>query len=569
MKPTFQDVDIADQITEKRSQIANQLLFAASAIVALAFVQVSYRASVIGFHWLTYLQMGLYVSVWFVTLIRHRLSLLTRAGFLISAATVSGFASSWNLGVLGSGINLIAICAPILALLIGLRVAILVATLQTLVIVLIGYHHLANGFLPSFDYMGYMQSPTIWFSEISNSLTIAILFTVTSHALLTVFAKALEEVSSKATKLAHSEAENRHILDQLVDPFFRLDLNGKFVVLSSSVERILGVNRRELEGKRLIEYVIDGQKIPTFLKSTQTAKSTPPPMEIEVRGKDDKLKLVVLHAQPWCDDAGKVLGCEGTMSDVTEARARERAMYHSRKLEAKGLMAVGISHDFNNSLGVILGCLEALEPHLNNDKEAQTILELANRSGRNAVGLAQRLQKASPHKSDLPTAADINAAINEMLPILARVFPKNLQLHCAISSLPLFVLLARSEFEDMLFNLTTNARDAMPDGGQIDIETTMHTISQGNTQWPDAPEGSYALLRISDRGHGIPAETLPHIFEPFFSTKSQEKGTGLGLSIADGFVRQSNGFIRVESHVGVGTTFEVLLPLSEVVGETA
>jgi PAS domain S-box-containing protein len=569
MKPTFQHVDIADQIAEKRSQIANQLLFAGSAVVVLAFIQVVYRASIIGLYWLTYLQISLYISVWIVTLLRHRLSLPFRASFLISIATVSGFVGSWNLGVLGSGISLIAICAPIVVLLVGLRMALVVMVLQTLVATFIGYHHVSNPVVPEFDYIAYLQSPTIWFSEITTSLTIAILLTVSSYALLTVFARALEELSQKATKLAQSEAENRHILDQLVDPFFRLDLDGKFVVLSRSVERILGVSRRELEGKPLIEHVIDGSRIPAFLEAAQTAKTTPPPMEIEVRGKDDVLKLVLLHAQSWRAQDGTVLGCEGIMSDVTEARARERAMYHSRKLEAKGLMAVGISHDFNNSLGVILGCLEALEPHLKGDKEAQTILELANRSGRNAVDLSHRLQKASPAKTDLAVAADINAAINEMLPILARVFPKNLQLHCTTSTLPLFVLLARSEFEDMLFNLITNARDAMPDGGQIDIETTAQEITGKQKNWPDAPKGTYALLRISDRGHGIPADTLAHIFEPFFSTKSQEKGTGLGLSIADGFVRQSNGFIRVESHVGVGTVFEVLLPLSEVVSESA
>ncbi|HEY7727199.1 MAG TPA: ATP-binding protein, partial [Candidatus Eisenbacteria bacterium] len=263
---------------------------------------------------------------------------------------------------------------------------------------------------------------------------------------------------------------------------------------------------------------------------------------------------------PRRDADGSIL-VDGLETDVTERVALEDQLRHAQKMEAVGQLAGGIAHDFNNILTAILGYAELTLRRLPAQDSLRPALEEIQRGGERAASLTRQLLAFSRRAAAQPRIIDLNAALRELVPMIARVVGEDTALDLSLCDGAVSARVDRAQLEQVIVNLVVNARDAMPEGGTILLATERVDVSgTGPTRAGDLTPGPYVRLTVHDTGMGIPPEVLPHIFEPFFTTKSPGRGTGLGLATAYGIVEQHHGRIQARSGAGEGTTFEILLP---------
>ena len=266
---------------------------------------------------------------------------------------------------------------------------------------------------------------------------------------------------------------------------------------------------------------------------------------------------------------GNAIFFELFSEDVTEHRALEQQLRQSQKMEAIGRLAGGIAHDFNNLLMVISGYCEFLLDRIGSNQElrgpAQEIASAAER----ATSLTRQLLAFSRKQMLAPRVVDLNAVVTENLKMLTRLIGEDIDLVMVPSADIGAVKADPGQIEQVIMNLAVNARDAMPHGGKLTIETANVTLDENYARFhaPVQP-GDYIMLAISDTGTGMDAETQSHIFEPFFTTKGT-KGTGLGLSTVYGIIKQSGGYVWVYSEPSKGTTFKIYLPRISATGEVA
>jgi PAS domain S-box-containing protein len=253
----------------------------------------------------------------------------------------------------------------------------------------------------------------------------------------------------------------------------------------------------------------------------------------------------------------------GITRDVTERMQLEEQLRNAQQLEAVGRLAGGVAHDFNNILSIIMGHGELVLAAVGADEEARNGLEQIRRAAERAASLTQQLLAFSRKQVLLPKVLDLNEAVSDVQKMLARVIGEDIELVSSLHPSLSPVKADPGQVEQVLMNLAINARDAMPHGGKLQMETSNVQIRAEMAQRLDLAPGRYVMLQVTDSGDGMEAATMPHIFEPFFTTKPMGKGTGLGLATVWGIVKQSGGSIRVESEVGRGSTFRIYLPATE------
>ena len=256
--------------------------------------------------------------------------------------------------------------------------------------------------------------------------------------------------------------------------------------------------------------------------------------------------------------ADEVLGAIVVMRDITARRDLESRLVQSQRMEAVANLAGGLAHDFNNQLTIILGYAQDLAERLSNPEKDQA-LQIKNAASL-AGAITHQLLTLSRHEMMHPEVLNINEIICELQPMISHSLGKARTLATDLGSPVGFVRADRNQLKQVLLNLALNARDAMPAGGELRIESSSMDVEPGGTMAHFCRPGPYVRLRVSDSGEGMNAETLSHIFEPFFTTKKPGFGTGLGLSTVHGVVVQSGGYITAHSEVGKGTSFEILLP---------
>lgn len=262
------------------------------------------------------------------------------------------------------------------------------------------------------------------------------------------------------------------------------------------------------------------------------------------------------------DDQGLPARGAGISIDITEKRVLEAQLRQSQKMEAVGMLTGGIAHDFNNLLTAIGGYTEmVLETLAEGDKRRDDLQEVAKAAHR-AAALTRQLLAVSRRQVLQPTVLDVNGMVADVHKLLRRTIPENIELVLELSQTVATVRADRGQLEQVLLNLAINAGDAMPKGGRLRLATaTVEVDASWANRHKPMPASRYVCLTVSDTGAGMTPEIQTHIFEPFFTTKARGKGTGLGLATVYGIVKQSNGFIWLESEVGRGTTFEIYLPV--------
>ncbi len=277
------------------------------------------------------------------------------------------------------------------------------------------------------------------------------------------------------------------------------------------------------------------------------------------------------------DEHGNPIKTIGSASDITkqkqdEAKHKEmRAQLHqAQKMEAIGMLAGGVAHEFNNLLQVILGLLEMLRVDAAPGSENAQLLNDINLAGNRAAALTQELLAFSRRQTLMPTNLDLKTVIDENLNMLRPLIGANIAVHCNAAKNLGTIRADRSQIDVVLMNLFTNARDAMPDGGTLTIETGNATLDDAFCgRHEQLVPGRYVKLTITDTGHGVDEENINQIFDPFYSTKEVGKGTGLGLATVYGIVTQHKGVIEVFSEIGKGTSFHIYLPVVDALPDEA
>ena len=256
--------------------------------------------------------------------------------------------------------------------------------------------------------------------------------------------------------------------------------------------------------------------------------------------------------------------------DITEQRKLQNQLRHAQKMEAIGTLAGGIAHDFNNILTAIIGYGSILKMRMDGSDQLGTHVDQILSSSERAAALTQSLLAFSRRQKVTLKSVNIHEIAQRVNKLLQRLIGEDIELNYAATDSTANVLADSGQIEQVLMNLATNARDAMPDGGQLAIEVNRVRLDeQYRKNHGYGKPGEYVLIVVSDTGHGMDTKDRERIFEPFFTTKEIGKGTGLGLSIAYGIVKQHNGYINCYSESGVGTTFKIYLPVTLTEDEPA
>ncbi len=262
-------------------------------------------------------------------------------------------------------------------------------------------------------------------------------------------------------------------------------------------------------------------------------------------------------------ESGRAISMSGTVQDITEQKKLMEQLMTSQKLESIGRLAGGIAHDFNNLLAAIYGNLELVAKELPEQSPASRYLKNVRSTAQRAADLTKQLLAFSRQQILSPTVQDLNELVREAHKILARLLGKDIEFCLSLDTGIPSVEVDASQIIQIILNLAINSRDAMPTGGTLKVETFERSISYSQRPRADVKAGRYVGLKVTDTGHGMDATTIEKVFEPFFSTKTPDAGTGLGLSTVYGIVQQSGGFIFVESQLGQGSSFEIILPATD------
>ena len=362
--------------------------------------------------------------------------------------------------------------------------------------------------------------------------------------------------------LRRSESGFRSVVEDAPYGIYRTSLTGQFLQVNPALQKMLGYEsteellRRDLRN-HIFRHAGEYQRLTELLACTEEIKD----LEMEWKRQDGTPITVRCSGRRINDENGVPAYFEVFAEDVTEKRVLEKQLRMAQKMEAIGRLSGGIAHDFNNLLGVIIGYSGVLKKQLGPGSPlCEHALEI-EKAGQRASSLTKQLLAFSRQQVLTPAVLNLNSLATDMEKMLPRLLGEDVEVSLALDSELGNVKADQSQIEQVIMNLAVNARDAMPTGGKLKIQTSNVHLDQAYT-WnhPGSKVGDYVLLAVTDTGTGMDAATLTHIFEPFFTTKERGKGTGLGLATVYGVVKQSNGYIWVDSAPGRGTSFEIYLP---------
>lgn len=367
--------------------------------------------------------------------------------------------------------------------------------------------------------------------------------------------------------LKKSEERFSQIAESTEEWIWEVNADGLYTYASPVVEKTLGYAPEEVVGKKYFyDFFVPNMReqmkkeaFEAFAAKSAFKKYVNPNVH-----KNGSIIILETSGVPILDSSGGLLGYRGVDIDITEQRKLEEQLRHSQKMEAVGTLAGGIAHDFNNILNVIIGYGTMALSRLGGDplsrEQINEVLAAADR----AAALTKRLLAFSRRQAVDMKPVNVNETIIGMEKMLSRIIGEDIAITIELAERKMIVMADSGHMEQVLMNLISNARDAMPKGGRLTISTGIKEVDDDFVAaYGYGKTGTYALISVTDTGCGIDAETEKKIFEPFFTTKEIGKGTGLGLAIAYGIIKQHDGYIQVYSEVGKGATFKILLPVVE------
>ncbi len=371
--------------------------------------------------------------------------------------------------------------------------------------------------------------------------------------------------------LRASEERYRELFENAHDLMFTFGLDGRYVAVSLSVERILGYAPEELVGRHFsVVMPMDSAELAReqFARKLSADADTTT-YELDLLAKDGSCVPAEVTSRS-IRRGDEIVGFQGVARDLRERRALELQLRQAQKMEAVGQLAGGIAHDFNNLLTAVSGYSELLLAKLAPSDPLRRDAEEIRKAGERAAVLTRQLLAFSRRQVLQPKVVDVNDVIQETEAMLRRLIGEHIELETKPSRKLARVRADPGQLGQVIVNLAVNARDAMPDGGRLTIETANVKMAKARAaRYPPMPPGAYVRLAVTDTGVGMDAETRARVFEPFFTTKELGSGTGLGLATVYGIVKQSDGFVFATSEPDSGSTFEIFLPSVEDEAEAA
>ncbi len=363
----------------------------------------------------------------------------------------------------------------------------------------------------------------------------------------------LLEARTRALALAEqARDEITRIFSTMSDGLYHLDRDWRYTRVNRAAEEMFGIKEADVLGKSMWDVFPDlyGTEVYTSLHRAMetgehaTLENYYPPV--------DRYHLVRLF--PGED------GMTVYVSDITDRRRAEQQLRKAQKMEAVGQLTGGVAHDFNNLLTVILGNADMLVEELSGNENLRGVAEMIQSAAERGADLTHRLLAFSRRQPLAPVIVDANQLVSGLEGLLRRTLHESIDLELVRGAGLWKAVVDRSQLESAVLNIVINARDAMPDGGKLTIETANTRLDDLYAEQEDIRAGQYVMIAISDTGHGMDPSVLNRAFDPFFTTKAVGKGSGLGLSMVYGFVRQSGGNVKLYSEPSYGTTVKIYLP---------
>ncbi|MFC1552790.1 PAS domain S-box protein [Candidatus Latescibacterota bacterium] len=361
--------------------------------------------------------------------------------------------------------------------------------------------------------------------------------------------------------LKKKEKNYRFLIENQTDMVIKMDISGKILFVSPSYCEMFGKTKEELISKSFMPLVFEEDSKATI---DAMANLLVPPYSCYMEHRIMTVKgwkWVAWNDKAILDKNDEIIAIVGIGRDITERKNLEAQFLQSQKMETVAQLAGGIAHDFNNMLTVMLGYAEMSLMNLSSEDSLYGNITEISKTANRAANLTRQLLAFSRRQIIEPQNVNLNEVLYDMDKMLRRLVDDNIEFITIPSEDLWSVRIDPGQIEQVFSNLVVNARDSMPDGGKIIVETANITLD--DTYVMDhiaAKKGDYVMISVSDTGHGMDDETRLHIFEPFFTTKEKDKGTGLGLSTCYGIVKQNNGNIWTYSEPGYGTTFKIYLP---------
>jgi len=379
---------------------------------------------------------------------------------------------------------------------------------------------------------------------------------------LVVVNRDISERKKAQEALSRSEASFRSLVEGAPYGIYRATMTGQFLEVNPALQRILGYESAQELFKadlatQVFRHAADYQRMNEFLAESKELK------DIEMEWKRPNGEPIVVRCSGHRVDVkdGGPGYLEVFAEDVTEKRTLERQLRMAQKMEAIGRLSGGIAHDFNNLLGVIIGYSGVLKKSLDKAQPTYEYATEIEKAGQRAASLTRQLLAFSRQQVLTPSVLSLNSLVLDMEKMLPRLLGEDINVSLSLDGKLGNVKADPSQIEQVIMNLAVNARDAMLSGGKLHVQTANVEIDTAYTRdHPGSKVGSYVMLAIADTGTGMSPETIAHIFEPFFTTKGVGEGTGLGLATVYGVVKQSNGYIWVDSTLGKGSSFQIYLP---------
>jgi PAS domain S-box-containing protein len=371
----------------------------------------------------------------------------------------------------------------------------------------------------------------------------------------------INDTKRAAEALLQSEEKYRELFENATYGIFRSRLDGTLLDVNPALVAILGYSsKEELLTRNLSRDIYEDPDDRRSIIDRFGPSGRVSGCEVKWRRKDGKIIVVRISGGAFGRQDGAFSHFEVFVEDITERRSLEAQFRQAQKMEAVGLLAGGISHDYNNLLGVILGNADLLLEKTPTGVQ-QHYVEQIKKATRSAADLTRQLLAFSRKQTLYPTILDLNAVVRDVGKILQRLIGEDVQIVTDLESSLDSTLADRGQIEQILMNLATNARDAMPNGGTLTIRTRNAELGPDDVALhPYAKPGRYIRLSVTDTGVGMTDAIRQRVFEPFFTTKAEGRGTGLGLATVYGIVKQSTGYIWVSSAPGAGATFDIYLP---------
>jgi two-component system cell cycle sensor histidine kinase/response regulator CckA len=447
-------------------------------------------------------------------------------------------------------------------LLLGLRAGFASAILSSLTMLAVGVTGImVPEMLPSWNY-----SLPAWIVVTLNFALVDILITLAIGVVLKAVNNALKQEIAARQSLDRERKLLRTLIDTLPDVVFTKDTDGRFVNSNPATLALVGFqSEEELAGKTVFDLfpheiaeLYHADDLEVIAGKTIIDREEP-----SIDPKGNTLWYLTIKV-PLHDQTGQTIGLIGISRNITGRKKLEAQLRQSQKMDAVGQLAGGVAHDFNNLLTIISGYSELL---LTQPEASGAIRESARAisdAGERATALTRQLLAFSRRTILEPKVLNVNAVIAEMSKMLRRLIGEDIVFATVLEPELSWIRVDPGQLDQVVMNLAVNARDAMPTGGRLTIETANILLSDNYaTTHLDCSAGHHVMLAITDTGRGMVSEVLAHIFEPFYTTKGVGRGTGLGLAMVFGIVQQSGGGIHVYSELGRGTTFKIYFPVAE------